>query len=46
MGDKSPKGKQRAKEQKSAAKTQAQSEQGKRQAAFSSASAGKDPKKK
>jgi len=44
MGDKSPKNKQREKNQKSAAKTQAKSTQATRQASFSAA-AGKDKKK-
>ena len=44
MGDKSPKAKQRDKNQKDAAKTQAKSDQFKRQAAFAS-SVGKEKKK-
>jgi len=43
MGDKSPKAKQREKEQKSAAKTQVKSSLDKRQAGY--ASAGQDKKK-
>jgi hypothetical protein len=44
MGDKSPKAKQREKNQKDAARTQAKSDQVKRQTAFA-ASAGKEKKK-
>jgi len=45
MGDKSPKSKQREKSQKTAAKTQAKSDQQRRQASFSPGAA-KDSKKK
>jgi hypothetical protein len=45
MGDKSPKNKQREKNQKSAAKTQTKANQANRQASFSSAAAGKEKKK-
>lgn len=45
MGDKSPKSKQRDKNQKSAAKTDAKTEQAKRQTDFASASTGKEKKK-
>jgi hypothetical protein len=44
MGDKSPKGKQRDKNQKDAAKTQSKNDQAKRQAGFASA-ASKEKKK-
>jgi hypothetical protein len=45
MGDKSPKNKQREKNQKSAAKTQTKTNQANRQASFSSAAVGKEKKK-
>ena len=45
MGDKSPKSKQRDKNQKSAAKAQDKTNQASRQASYSSAAAGKDKKK-
>ena len=44
MGDKSPKNKQRGKDQKSAAKTQVKTNQANRQASFAAAG-GKDKKK-
>ena len=44
MGDKSPKSKQRGKDQKDAAKTQSKNDQAKRQAGFASA-ASKEKKK-
>ena len=44
MGDKSPKSKQKNKDQKTAAKTQAKSDQAKRQASFA-AVGGKEKKK-
>lgn len=46
MGDKSPKSKQRDKNQKTAAKTQSKSDQAKRQAGFASAGAAAKDKKK
>ncbi len=46
MGDKSPKSKQRGKEQKDAAKAQSKNDQAKRQAGYASAPAGKDKDKK
>jgi hypothetical protein len=45
MGDKSPKSKQRGKDQKDAAKAQSKNDQAKRQASYASVS-GKDVKKK
>ena len=46
MGDKSPKSKQRGKDQKDAAKTQSKNDQAKRQAGYASPSASSKEKKK